>query len=185
MEPPVITRHRRPFLAPVWLTLLAGVVAILAAVVVYRSATTTLVVLVRPVEKDIGTINDPPLSDEGEQRAQRLANMFGDKGSVGRVDAIYVSQSRRGEQTATPLADRLGKPAVVLPADDAKGMVSRVLREHEGGTVLVIGTSENVPQLLAALTRQTIAPAATDDVGTLFVVSVPTYGDSKVLRLKY
>jgi phosphohistidine phosphatase SixA len=185
MEPPAITRHRRPFLAPVWLTMLAGVVAIMAAVVVYRSATTTLVVLVRPVEKDIGTINDPPLSDEGEQRAQRLANIFGEKGPVGRIDAIYVSQSRRAEQTAAPLVDRLGRTAVVLPADDAKAAVSRVLREHEGGTALVIGTSENVPQLLNALTGQTIAPAATDDVGTLFVVSVPTFGDSKVLRLKY
>ena len=43
MDPPAITRHRRPFLAPLWLTLLAIVVVGAGAVTVYRSATTTVV----------------------------------------------------------------------------------------------------------------------------------------------
>src|SRR5256885_3055175 len=76
MDPPAITRHRRPFLAPLWLTLLAIVVIGAVAVTFYRSATTTVVLLVRPVEKQPGSIDDPPLSPEGEQRAQRLAQML-------------------------------------------------------------------------------------------------------------
>lgn len=185
MEPPAITRQRRPFLAPVWLSMLAAVIAICVAVAVYRSATTTLVIVVRPVEKEIGTINDPPLSDEGEQRAQRLAKMFGDTGPSGRLDAIYVSETRRGQQTAAPLAERLGRHPVVVPVDDIKGTASRVLREHEGGAVLVIGTTENVPQLLRALSGRDVAAAPGDDVDTIFLVSVPTYGDPSVLRMKY
>ena len=60
MEPPAITpRRRRPFLAPVWLTMLAAVIAIGVAIVVYRSATTTTVLLLGPVEKEAGTIDDP------------------------------------------------------------------------------------------------------------------------------
>ena len=65
MEAPAVTRYRRPFLAPVWLTMLAVVFALAVAFVIYRSATTTVVVLVRPVEKEAGTIDDPPLSPEG------------------------------------------------------------------------------------------------------------------------
>ena len=79
VEPPAITRQRRPFLLPVWLTMLAGLVVIGAGLAIYRSATTTLVVLVRPVERELGTIDDPPLSPEGEQRAQRLARMLGQR----------------------------------------------------------------------------------------------------------
>ena len=107
MDPPAITRHRRPFLAPLWLTLLAVLVIGGMAVTFYRSATTTVILLVRPVEKEPGSIDDPPLSPEGEQRAQRLAQMFGDANASGRLDAIYVSDDRRAQQTAAPLAERL------------------------------------------------------------------------------
>jgi phosphohistidine phosphatase SixA len=185
MEPPAITRHRRPFLAPVWLTMLAVVVAVGVAIAAYRSATTTIIVLVRPVEKEIGTIEDPPLSPEGEQRAQRLARMFGETAPGGRLDAIYVSQARRAQQTAQPLAERLGSQPVVIPADDIHGTVSRVLREHPGGTALVIGTHENVPQLLQQLSGHPSVGPGDNDPDTIFVVSIPTFGEANVLRLRY
>src|SRR5256886_4166199 len=93
MDPPAITRHRRPFLAPLWLTLLAIVVVGAGAVTVYRSATTTVVLLVRPVEKQPGSIDDPPLSPEGEQRAQRLAQMFGDASAKGDRKSTRLNSS--------------------------------------------------------------------------------------------
>ena len=93
MDPPGITRHRRPFLAPVWLTLVAALVIGGVAVALYRSATTTVVLLVPPVEKEPGTIDDPPLSPEGEQRAQQLARMFGDVDGGGEA---HHSANRRG-----------------------------------------------------------------------------------------
>src|SRR5947207_15658149 len=107
MDPPAITRHRRPFLAPLWLTLLAIVVIGAVAVTFYRSATTTVVLLVRAVEKQPGSIDDPPLSPEGEQRAQRLAQLFGDAGAAGGLEASYASDDRRAQPTAPPLAHRL------------------------------------------------------------------------------
>ena len=79
--PAIINRHRRPFLLPVWLSF-AGVLALIVAAVVaffvYRSATTTtVVVLARHAEKVLSSIQDPPMSPQGEQRAQRLAQMIG------------------------------------------------------------------------------------------------------------
>ena len=42
---------------------------LLAAVFYWNSATTTTIVLIRHAEKQIGTIDDAPLSPQGEQRA--------------------------------------------------------------------------------------------------------------------
>lgn len=183
MEPPVITRRRRPFLAPVWLTMLGVVIVILVAVLIYRSATTTVVVLVGPAEKEVGTIDDPPLSPDGEQRAQRLAQMFGE--SRGSLSALYVSQSRVAQQTAAPLADRLGLRPVAVPANDPGGAVSRVLREHDGGTAMLVVASANVQGLLRELIGRDVVVAKDDDYDTVFIVSVPTFGDANVLKMKY
>ncbi len=73
MEPPGITRHRRPFLAPLWVTFLVLLVAAVVAYSVYRSAATTVVVLASAGEKDPGTIDDPPISAEGRPPAQPQA----------------------------------------------------------------------------------------------------------------
>src|SRR3954451_14013233 len=120
--PAVINRHRRPFFLPVWLSCAAVFALFVAALVtffIYRSATTTtVVVLARHAEKDVSSIQDPPLSAEGEQRAQHLAEMFGRGKGAGTIDAIYVSDARRSQQTAAPLAERLLKQVVVVPAAD-------------------------------------------------------------------
>src|SRR5258705_10242316 len=100
--------RRRPLLTPVWLTLLLGVFVAAAAAWLWSSQTTTTVIVVRHAEKELGTIEDPPLSQAGEQRAADLARIFGDKSPTTSIDAIFVSDTRRSERTAAPLAQRLG-----------------------------------------------------------------------------
>ena len=185
MEPPAVTRYRRPFLAPVWLTMLAVVCALGVAVAVYLSALTTVVVLVRPAEKEAGTIDDPPLSPDGEQRAQVLAQMVGETTGVGRLDAIFVSDSRRAQQVIRPLAERLGKEPVVIPSGDIGSIASRITRGHDGGTVLFVGNGGNVPQLVHDLSGIEVGPSHDTEHDTLYVVSIPTYGKANVLRIKY
>jgi broad specificity phosphatase PhoE len=165
--------------------MLAVLFALVVAFAVYRSASTTVVVLVRPVEKEAGTIDDPPLSEAGEQRAQRLAQMLGDARGVGRIEAIYVSDARRAQQTAAPLADRLGKRMVIIGGRDAEAAASQVMREHDGGTVLFIGSSGTVPQLVHELSGLEVGPATENEHDTLYVVSIPTFGRAGVLRLRY
>jgi len=184
MDPPAITRHRRPFLAPVWLTLLAVVVTGGVAVTFYRSATTTVVLLVRPVEKEPGSIDDPPLSPEGEQRAQHLAQMFGDSGASGGLDAIYVSDDRRAQQTAAPLTQRLHREPRVFSARDARTAAARVLREHAGGTVLVIGSGATVPQMIHELDGVDIVAPAPGESDIVYVVSIPSFGRARLVRIR-
>jgi phosphohistidine phosphatase SixA len=183
MEPPVITRRRRPFLAPVWLTMLTAVIAIGIAVLIFRSANTTVLVLVGPAEKEVGTIDDPPLSPDGEQRAQRLAQMFAESGNA--LSGLYVSQTRVAQQTAAPLADRLGLHPIVVPANDPSGTASRMLREHDGGTVMLVTTNSNVLAVLREIAGRDVAAGKDDEYDTVFVISVPTFGDANVLRMKY
>src|SRR5882757_9360770 len=187
--PAIIGRHRRPFLLPVWLTFAAVFGLFVAALVgffVYRSAgTTTAVVLARHAEKYLSPIQDPPLSAEGEQRAERLAQMFGRSKGVGKIDAIYVSDARRTQQTAAPLAERLGKQVIIVPAADTKGLVSRVMREHDGDTVLIVGHSNTVPELIHDLGDIDVPPIGDDEYDTLYVLSIPSFGHASLLRMEY
>jgi broad specificity phosphatase PhoE len=180
MEPPGITRHRRPFLAPLWVTLLGAVLIGVSGWAFYHGATTTVVFLVRPVEKDPGTIDDAPLSPEGEARAQRLARMFG--GGVGRVDMIYESDDRRAQQTAAPLAERLHRSAVVFSSSDAQATAARVVREHEGGTVLVVATGPVLPQMIRELTGAAAPSAAPDEPDLIYMLSIPRFGQAHLVR---
>lgn len=184
MDPPGITRHRRPFLAPLWLTLLAILVVLGFAIGFYRSATTAVVLLVPPVAKEPGTIDDPPLSPEGEQRAQRLAQMFADASGGGRLDGIYVSDDRRAQQTAAPLTQRLHRAPVVFRAGEARTTAARMVREHPGGTVLVIASGAALPQIIHELAAVEVPPAAPGESDTLYMVSVPSFGRPHLVRIR-
>ncbi|HUQ11818.1 MAG TPA: phosphoglycerate mutase family protein [Steroidobacteraceae bacterium] len=186
-ETPSLIRRRRPFLAPIWL-LAFGAIAMLAAAFTYwNSATTTTIVLIRHAEKQVGAISDAPLSPPGEVRAARLAQMFGDATPFGRVQKIYVTDTRRTQQTAAGIAQRLAlTPVIVAAKGGAKDLARRVLRENRGGRALVVGHSNTVPEIVAALTGQEdVPPIGDEEFDTLYVVCVPSIGRASVLRLKY
>jgi len=184
MEPPGITRHRRPFLAPVWMVLLALLIAAGVAYSFYRDATTTVIVLASTGEKEPGTIDDPPISAEGEGRAQRLAQLFGGGAGLGRLDALYVSSERRAQQSAAPLTELTHLAPTVFSAPEAAATAAGLLHAHEGAAVMVIADGAAVQQFLRQLTGPGEQPrnAAPD---LLYIVSVPTFGRAHVLRLKY
>ena len=62
----------------------------------------TTVLVLRHAEKASGGV-DPPLSSQGQMRAQELVQVAGEAG----VTAIYATQFIRTQQTAQPLADHL------------------------------------------------------------------------------
>jgi 2,3-bisphosphoglycerate-dependent phosphoglycerate mutase len=181
MQAPGITRYRRPFLAPLWVSLCGLVLLAALAWAVYRSGPTTVIFLIRPVEAAPGTIDDPPLAPEGEARASRLAQMFGVSGGV---DAIYETRDRRSAQTAAPLAERLHRAPVVFASDDAATVAARALREHSGGTMLVVGTGAALAQMVRQLTGAAPPAAVPDESDLLYVVSVPRFGRAHLVRLR-
>jgi broad specificity phosphatase PhoE len=180
MEAPGITRHRRPFLAPLWVTLLGALLLAVIGWTFYRSGSTTVVFLVRPVEKQPGTIDDPPLSPEGEARAQRLAQMFGG----GAVDVIYESDDRSAVQTAAPLAERLHRAPVKVGSGDAPGVAARAVREHAGETLLVVASGPMLAAIVRELTGAPALPAAQAESDVVYVVSVPRFGRANLAHFR-
>jgi len=189
-SPPSLTRRRRTFLAPLWLVwlLVMGAIALVGATFLnWRSATSTTIVVVRHAEKELGAISDAPLSPEGEQRADRLALMFGDTQPFGRLKKIYVTNTRRTQQTALRLSQRLGINSEVVDAKtDSAELARRVLDENRGSRALVVGHSNTVPEIVKALSGAgDVPPVAEEEYDTMYVVTVPSIGRASVLRLKY
>lgn len=105
-----------------------------------------LVILVRHAEKATQA-NDPGLTPAGEQRAQALAQALGGL----RVNAILTSPARRARDTAAPLAQALGlQPKAVDGGPDHVKAVADAVRAQTG-VVLVVGHSNTVPAVIAAL----------------------------------
>jgi phosphohistidine phosphatase SixA len=184
---PSLTRRRRPFLAPIWLLALGGLFLLALAFGYWNSATTTTIVLVRHAEKQVGAITDAPLSPEGEIRASRLTQLLGGSEKFGRIGKIYVTNTRRTQQTAAGVALRLGlTPEVIDAKTDSAELARRALRENRGHRALIVGHSNTVPEIVAALTRTNDVPAMSEDeFDTMYIVTVPTIGKASVLRLKY
>ncbi len=190
MAAPGISRaHRRTFLAPIWLAFLAMLAAIGAAAVgvgVLRSMDTTTVIVVRHAEKQLGTIEDPPLTTEGEARAERLAAMLATRRDGLPITRVFASEARRSQQTAAPLARRLGIAPVTMPARDVRKLVETLKEGPSGTAAVVVGHSNTIPQIVAGLTQGRIAVTVDeDDYGALFVVTVSTVGPPSVIRLQY
>jgi broad specificity phosphatase PhoE len=184
-------RHR-PFLTPIWLTVIAAFLAfaaVLAAAVTlweWGTSDSTTVIVIRHAEKDLSGAADPKLTAEGEARAATLARMFGSPGAHGSIDAIYVSPTVRSRATAEPLAAVLHLTPVVAPADDAKDLARRALREHAGGRVLIVGHSDTVPAIVAELSGdRDIRSIAGTEYGTMYIVTVPRFGHGSWVRLNY
>jgi broad specificity phosphatase PhoE len=186
VESPSITRRQRTFLAPIWIFALLGLAVLAGVFAYYRSAGTTTIVLIRHAEKQLGTIANPPLAPMGEQRAERLARMFGDNSSFGRVSKVYVTATRRSQQTAGPLVRRLAIQPTVLTTDDIATIARQLLRENRGHLALAVGHSNTVPALVAELGGAAqVPPIAEDEYDTMYVVAVPDIGRPQILRLKY
>jgi broad specificity phosphatase PhoE len=185
MEPPAITRYRRPFLAPLGVIPVALLVLAAVGWLIYQGANTTAVLLVQPADKEPGTIADPPVSPEGEERADRLAQMFATPAGPGQVDVIYESDERRAQQTAAPLAERLHQSPVVFVAGDAGSAAARAVRDHSGGTILMVASGTHIAEIVEALTgsRPSDPPSADSDV--LYVISVPRIGHAHLVRIRY
>ena len=152
----------------------------------------TTVFLIRHAERAEEPRQDPPLTEKGTARSEALARLLSNAG----VKAIYTSQFARTKLTAEPLAKQLGITPTALnlklnpsnprqiAEESTKETVDKIM-SHGGGSVLVIGHSNSIPdviKMLGADVAPTIDEKKFDD---LFVVTVYGKGKAKVAHLKY
>jgi broad specificity phosphatase PhoE len=140
---------------------------------------TTVVILVRHAER-ADQSNDAPLSAEGQLRARALAHVAEDAG----VSAVFVTEFQRTQQTVAPITTSLSLTPVQITSANVAGLAAAI-RERRGATVLVSGHSNTLPLIVAELGGGEIPAIATNQYDDLYVVHIPRWGFTRVMRLKY
>ena len=150
----------------------------------------TTVIFVRHADTDAameGPDADPPLNARGRQRAELLADFLEDIDVVASVDAIFASDKRRTQETAAPLAKRLGLEVQITDHFDTQGFMDYVREEYRGDIVLIVSHSNTIAPLIDELHgSKNLPPFGPDDFDELYVVTIPRpVGKVKTLRLHY
>ena len=150
------------------------------------------VYLIRHAEREDEPRQDPPLKKEGVSRSQELARLLSSAG----IKAIFTSQFTRTKQTAEPLATKLGLTVTsftlrsnpsnprLIAVESTQEVANKIL-ERGGESVLVIGHSNSIPDVIKALGGDTVPTIDEKKFNDLFVVTVYAKGKAKVAQLKY
>ena len=164
--------------------LLALTLAVLAAAQSAFAQSATVVLVVRHAERAPGS-GDPPLSDVGQARAADLADI----GKLTGISAIVTTQLQRTRQTAAPLAEALKITPVVVPTqqDLAKhaAEVAAAVRQQAGKTILVVGHSNTVPGIVAALGGPKIADLCEPEYDSLITLILDAGGSVRMVRTRF
>ena len=152
----------------------------------FESQATTTVIFVRHAEKATEPANDPPLSEAGKRRAAELTRQLVDADVVAGVDAVYATPYRRTVETANPVADALGLPVNSYDAADTEAIMEEIVKEHKGKIILVVGHSNTLPALIGNMgASKKVPPIAEDEYDNIYIVSIPWFGKTKTIRLRY
>jgi phosphohistidine phosphatase SixA len=131
-----------------------------------------LVILVRHAERADGGAPqtamtaapaDPDISAEGRVRADRLAEMLARAG----ITKVIASEFKRTQQTAAPIAARLGITPEIASSKDVPSLVDR-LAGYKDDVVLIVGHNTTVPAVIAGLGGPKVVIPDTD-YANLFV----------------
>ena len=176
--------RRRPHLAPILLPLLALLAAGAGVFWLGTWARTTVVIVLKHAEAAAEPRGDPDLSPVGEARAAGLGDFLADALAGGKVDYLYAGDTRRAQQTALPIANRFGLPVNLLAPGEWDGLASRLRSDHRGRTVVVVGYSSTVPNLVAQLAGEGGRVSEAAD-GVAYVVVIPSPGSTRLFQLRY
>jgi broad specificity phosphatase PhoE len=134
-----------------------------------RTGVSTLVVLVRHAEKGTVPADDPSITEAGQARARALAELLSDA----HVTAIITSPRRRATETALPLAQARGLTPEVIALDTGHvNAVAAAVRRHAGEVVLVVGHSNTIPAIIAALGGPKMPDLCDAVYSSLFVMEI-------------
>lgn len=142
----------------------------------------TTFILVRHAEKaDDGTDN-PGLTEQGQARAEKLAEMFKDTP----LSAIYATNFKRTQNTVKPIAEIQNLD--VQPYEAMKPeVVKEMIEKHRGGTVLVSGHSNTTPWTANLLMgEEVLKDYPESEYGILLILAVADNGRvASITRVNY
>jgi phosphohistidine phosphatase SixA len=121
--------------------------------------------------------SDPDLSDAGRQRAESLGTALKDAA----ITAIFVTEYKRTQETAAPLAKVTGVSVTIVPAKETGTLIAK-LRSSTGNS-LIIGHSNTLPEIIQALGVSTPITIADSEYDNLFVVT--TGSPARLIHMHY
>ena len=170
------------------LPILGYVIAVLGIAWFFEARLPTTIVIVRHADTD-GTMQadgDPPLNAAGRLRAEELADFLQDIDVVAGVNATYASDKRRTQETAEPLARRLGLEIKIEDMYDFERVVRHIERDHRGDIVLVVTHSDAIAPLIDELHgKKGLPEIAPDEYDNVYIITSPWFGAVKTLRVHY
>ena len=174
---------RRAWLAAASVGLAAVLLGDAPRIASAQSGASTTVILVRHAEKAAQPAADPPLTEAGKARAEALWDAVKDAG----VHAVITTQFARTVETGAPTAEHLGLKGEVVNAAgaDHAARVAAAVKKHAGETVLVVGHSNTVPAIIAALGAKE-PPAICDEAyDNFYVVRIDGSGKASLIHSRY
>lgn len=125
----------------------------------------TTIIVVRHADR-AGTADS--LSTAGVQRANDLAQAT----RMANLRAIYVTDTRRSRDTATATAAMAHVTPEVYSAKEYDELVKRVLKDHAGQSVLIVGHSNTVPDIIRAAGGPQVAEIGENEYTGLYIIAV-------------
>jgi len=143
----------------------------------------TILYLVRHAEKDpTPGLTDPPLTAAGEARAQLLAQRLARR----KPAALFTTNPRRARATLAPLAQATGLVPEVYDAKEPAALAARLSHDFGGQTVVVVGHSNTLLPLLAALGVAPLPSEIRDEeYNYLFKVDLRPGQPAKLIMSRY
>lgn len=139
--------------------------------------------LIRHAEKDTAIKDDPPLTQQGLDRATKLANIL--RGT--RIDAIYSTLTLRTMFTIDSLADI--KAMSILPYDNKniKALIEEVETTSTKNRIFIVGHSNTIPALTNTLAKKDVFKKIfdEDEYDNFVIVARQKSGENVVYTLKY
>lgn len=152
----------------------------------FESQATTTVLFVRHAEQSELPADAMGLSAAGQRRAAELARQLADADVVAGIDAIYSTPLRPAVETARPIAALLNLPVHSYDVADTEEFVEALVKEYKGKIILVVGHKNTLPQMIGNMgASKVVPPVAEDEYDNIYIVSIPWFGKTKTIRLRY
>lgn len=144
------------------------------------------VVLVRHGEKALAPAGNPPLSAAGEARAEALARVLADA----HIDAVVTTGLARTSGTAAPLVRARGLTPIIVAAGrdvpaHARATAAAVRARPAGEVVLVVGHSNTLADIIAALGGPKMPELCDQEYASLFVLELRENGPTRLIHSSF
>lgn len=149
-------------------------------------AQTSTYILLRHAEKDTSAAGatmmkaDPPLSEQGKQRAEKLVQVLANY----TPDEIYSTNYIRTQSTVAPLSKKFNKSVELYDNKNLKDFSEKLL-QLKGKTVVVAGHSNTTPRLVNLLIGENRYPDLDERVYDLLWIVTVAGGKAEVREVRY